>query len=48
MRLFQEGEMKADPCKKCGKRFKRLTDKGLCYFCDAENWRKKYRTVKIK
>ena len=30
------------PCKKCGKRYKLLTDKGLCATCDYPAWRKKY------
>ena len=29
-------------CEKCGKRHKRLTDKGLCATCDYPGWNKKY------
>ena len=39
---------KTSPCKKCGKRFKLLTDKSLCAYCDYPGWRSKYFSVPNK
>ena len=40
--------MKKDKCKKCGRGFKLLTDKGLCAYDDYLGWRKKYFSVPAK
>ena len=29
-------------CKKCGKHYKMLTSKFLCYSCDPESWHKEF------
>ena len=39
---------KTKPCDKCGRRYRLLTNKELCAYCDYPGWRNKYLVTPIR